>query len=148
MKKTLLILTLALVLGLTFYAVESKAHMVPGYGMGMMGGGYGGWGCPMMGPGYGAGYGYNPQYGPGYGPQYGYNPQYGRQYQQPQKQLAENDARTIVENYLRSTRNPNLKLGDIRDVGNAFEADVVTQNNSLVDKILVDKSTGWARSEY
>ena len=138
MKKTLLILTLALVLGLTFYAVESKAHMVPGYGMGMMGGGYGGWGCPMMAPGY----------GPGSGPQHGYNPQYGRQYQQPQKQLAENDARTIVENYLKSARNPNLKLGDIRDVGNAFEADVVTQNDSLVDKILVDKSTGWARSEY
>ena len=33
------------------------------------------------------------------------------------------------------------------DVQN-FEADVVTKDNSLADKILVDKNTGWMRPAY
>jgi hypothetical protein len=97
----------------------------------------------MMGPGYGYGRGM----GPGMmGPGYGY--QYGPQYQQPQKPLEEKDAKTILENYLSSTRNPNLKLGKIEDKGNAFEGEILTQKGSLVDKILVDKNTGWMHSVY
>jgi hypothetical protein len=113
-----------------------------GYGMGpgMMGGyGYG------MGPGMMGGYGYgmgSGMMGPGYG--YGYGPQY----QQRQKPLEEKDAEAILENYLKSTRNPNLKLGKVEDKGNAFEAEILTKQNSLVDKILVDKNTGWLRSVY
>jgi hypothetical protein len=119
-----------------------------GYGMGprMMGRGYGygyGMGPGMMGPGYGYGYGM----GPGMmGPGYGY--QYGPQYQQPQKPLDEKDAKAILENYLASTRNPNLKLGKVEDKGNAFEGEILTQKGSLVDKILVDKNTGWMHSVY
>jgi hypothetical protein len=81
------------------------------------------------------------QTGPGDGYQYG--PQ-----QQPQKSLDEKDAKTILENYLKSTRNPNLKLGKIEDKGHYFEAEILTQKDSLVDKILVDKTTGWMRSVY
>ena len=44
--------------------------------------------------------------------------------------------------------NPNLKLGKIEEKDNGFEVDIVTKNNSLVDKILVDKNTGWMRSAY
>ncbi len=142
--------------------------MGPGYGVGPRGG-YGGWYCPwcgqqlgprggygmgpgMMSPGYG--YGMGPgMMGPGYGmgpgmmaP--GYGPQYGPQYQQPQKPMEEKDARAILENYLNTMGNPNLKLGKIKDVGNAFEAEIVTKDDSLVDKILVDKNTGWMRSVY
>lgn len=80
------------------------------------------------------------------GPGYGY--QYGPQFQQPQKPLDEKDAKAILENYLKSTRNPNLKLGKIEDKVNAFEAEILTQKDSLVDKILVDKNTGWMRSVY
>jgi hypothetical protein len=103
-----------------------------GYGMGpgMMGPGMRGWG---MGPG---------MMGPGYG--YGYGPQY----QQPQKPLEEKDAREILQNYLRTMRNPNLKLGKITEKGNYFEGEIVTKEGSLVDKILVDRSTGWMRSIY
>ena len=54
----------------------------------------------------------------------------------------------MVENYLKSTGNPNLKLGDIKDEGQNSEADVVTKDNSLADKILVDKNTGWMRLAY
>jgi hypothetical protein len=54
----------------------------------------------------------------------------------------------MLENYLTSTRNPNLKLGKITEKGAYYEAEIVTKNNSLVDKILVDRYTGWMRSEY
>lgn len=178
MKKSILALTLALVFGLTLFAYEAKAQMGPGmmgqgYGMGpgmMGGGGHGGWYCPycgqqmrpgMMGGGYGygmgpgmmgrgmgpgmMGHGYG--MGPGMmGPEYGYG--YGPQYQQPQKLLEEKEAKAILENYLRSTRNPNLKLGKINEQGNYFEAEITTREGSLVDRILVDRYTGWIRSIY
>jgi hypothetical protein len=137
----------------------------PGYGMGpgmMYGPGYGpgyGMGPGMMyGPGYGPGYGMGPgmMYGPGYGPGYGmgpgmmYGPGYGGQYgyPNPQKPLDEKEVKPMLESYLKSARNPNLKLGKIQDKGNYFEADIVTKDNSLVDKIDVDKNTGWMRSAY
>ena len=105
-----------------------------GYGMGPgMMHGRRGMGPGMMGPQYG------PQYGPGY---------QGPQYQQPQKPMDEKDAKELLENYLQSTRNPNLKLGKIEDKGNAFEAEIQTKEGTLVDKILVDKRTGWMRSVY
>ena len=113
-----------------------------GYGMGpgMMGGGWGGYG---MGPGMmGPGYGYGPRYG--YGPQYGY----GGQYQQPQKPLDQDQAKQEVEDYLKSTRNPNLKMGKIEDKGNDYEVDIETKDGSLVNKVLVDKATGRMRSAY
>jgi hypothetical protein len=59
--------------------------------------------------------------------------------------LKEDGARAVVENYLQSTRNPNLKLGKITEQGDAFEAEIVTTEGSLVAKLLVDKSTGWMR---
>jgi hypothetical protein len=120
-----------------------------GYGMGpgmMGGGGYGGYGMGpgMMGPGYGPGYG--PQYGPGYGQQYG--PGYGPQYQHSQKPLDKEKVQQEVENYLKSTRNPNLKMGKIGEKGNDYEVDIETKRGALADKLLVDKNTGWMRSAY
>jgi hypothetical protein len=58
------------------------------------------------------------------------------------------EAARIFEDYLNSRHNPNLKLGHIKDEGPSFEADLLTQNNSLVDKLLVDKDTGRMRSAY
>ena len=74
--------------------------------------------------------------------------QYGPDYRQQQNPLREDDARSILENYLRSKGNPNLKLGQIKDKGKAFEGEIVTRDDSLVDKILVDKNTGSLRSVY
>jgi hypothetical protein len=149
------------------YGPQQQQGWGPGYGMGpgMMGPGYGyGMGPGMMGQGGGWGPGYGPQqqqgWGPGYGmgpgmmgPGYGYGMMgpgygYGPQSQQPAKPLEKSDVETMVKNYLASTRNPNLKLGKIEDKGNTFEADIVTKDNALVDKILVDKTTGWMRSAY
>jgi len=44
---------------------------------------------------------------------------------------------------LDSTRNPNLKLGKITEREDVFEAQIVTNDNFLVDKLLIDKSMGW-----
>ncbi len=131
--------------------------MGPGWGMGpgMMGSsGYGGgrsyrMGPGMMGPGYEMGRG---MMGPGLrgrgmGPARR-EPDYWQQPLQERRQLEEKDARSIVENYIRSTRNPNLELGKIKDAGNVFEAEIVTKDKSIVDKVLVDKNTGWMRSAY
>ena len=119
-----------------------------GYGMGpgTMGRGY------EMGPGMGRGYGMGPgMMGRGYGG-YGMGPGQGRgyrgHYQQLSKPLNKEQARQEVENYLNSTRNPNLKVGKIEEKGNQYEVDVVTKEGALVDKILIDKSTGRMRSAY
>lgn len=131
-----------------------------GYGMGpdMMGQGYG-MGFGMMGRGYGmgpgmmhGGWGMGPgmRWGRGMDPAYGqYGPGYpGSRYQQPQKPIETDDAKKMLENYLESIGNPNLKLGKIKGKGEAFEAEILTKDGSLVDKIIVDKGTGWMRSAY
>ena len=154
MRKSIYILALVVAMGMVIIPLAAWAQMGPGYGSGygmgpgMTGRGYGygyGMGPGMMGPGYGCGYGRGPDMiGPG-----GYGPQYGPQYQRQQKTLGQEEAKQEVENYLMSTRNPNLKLGKVTDKGSYFEADVVTKGNaSPVDKILVDKNTGWMRSAY
>jgi len=38
--------------------------------------------------------------------------------------------------------NPNLKIGQLNDAGRLFEAEIVTQNNEVVQLIGVDKETG------
>ena len=138
MNKLLFGLALPLAFALTLYGTDASANM----GSGMMGPNNGGMGSGMMG-GYGSG---STMMGPGHGQQYGR--QNAPQYQQPQKPLNENQAKERVENYLQSTNNPNLKLGRIEDKGSAFEANIVTKNGSLVDKILVDKDTGQMHSAY
>ena len=65
-----------------------------------------------------------------------------------QTPLKEDDARSVVEKYLTSTRNPNLKLGKITEGEDVFEAEIVTKDGSLVDKVIVDKSNGWMRPAY
>jgi hypothetical protein len=103
---------------------------------------------PGRGPGAHPGYGMGPgMMGRGMGP--GMMGQgYGPQYQQESKPLTEKDVKAMLENYLQSTRNPNLKLGKITEKDYYFEAEIVTKNDSLVDKIIVDKQTGWMRSVY
>jgi hypothetical protein len=54
----------------------------------------------------------------------------------------------ILDEYLRSTQNPNLRIGRITQTGQYFEGDIVTQNNFLVDEVLINKYTGWIRSVF
>ena len=146
-KSRLSVLAISLVIGLAVFPPAGKAMMGGGGGMGsgMMGGGnYG------MGPGGGQGMGPGSGQG-GIGPGMNFpgdERQYNPQTRQPQKPLDKNDARGVAENYLKSTKNPNLHLGKIEDKGDAFEANVLTKDNSLADRILIDKNTGSMRSAY
>jgi hypothetical protein len=147
MKKGLLALAVSVMLGLA--STPLLAQGGPGYG------GYGpGWG---MGPGMMWGYGgYGGGYGPGWGMGpgmmwgYGYGPGYGPGYQQPYaRAVNKTEARQIMENYMSSIRNPNLKLGEVREKGGDFEADILTKKgNDVVNKIFVDKETGRVSFEY
>ena len=139
MKKIILLLFLTAFIGVAFYSIKGHAQMGQGYGPGY------GMGPGMMGQGAGMGQG---MMGPGYGYGRENGSQYGNQYQQAQKPLDRNQAKQQVENYLRSKRNPNLKLGKIAEKSNGYEINIETKDGSLVDKILVDKNTGRMRSAY
>jgi hypothetical protein len=120
--------------------IQSRWHLVMFEHALRMGHGYGySRGSGMMG-GYGMGHGMMGGYGMGYG--------YGRQSQTPGKPTDAKEAEAMMKDYLKSSRNPNLKLGKIKDVGEAFEAEILTKNNDLVDRVHIDKATGTIRSAY
>lgn len=106
---------------------EHAVRMGHGYGYsrgsGMMGGMGGGMGPGMMGG-------------------------YGRQPQSTGKSIDAKEAEAMMKDYLKSTRNPNLKLGEIKDSGKVFEAEILTKKDDLVDRVLIDKETGSIRSAY
>ncbi len=59
--------------------------------------------------------------------------------------LTKDEAKQLLESYMSYRNNPNLKLGEIADKGDMFEAPVTTKDGSLVEKIQVDKKSGWFR---
>jgi hypothetical protein len=131
--------------------IQSRWHLVMFDHALRMGHGYGysrGWGMRhgMMG-GYGLGWGMGPGMMGGY---YGADNSrgYGRQYQQSGKAIDTKEAKAMMNDYLKSSRNPNLKLGKINDMGRFFEAEILTKKNDLVDRVHIDKATGYIRSMY
>ena len=57
--------------------------------------------------------------------------------------LDEADIRRMMEAWLARERNPRLKLGEITPKGDDhFQADIVTKDNSLVQRFDVDRRTG------
>ena len=62
--------------------------------------------------------------------------------------MTKDEAKQEVQNYIDSTRNPNLKIGGVQEKGNDYQVTIVTSNGSLVDTLLVNKDTGYMRSEY
>ena len=101
------------------------------YGPGMMGGWHGGYGPGMM---QGNGY------GPGYGP--GYDRRADAQGNQPLN-LTTDDVKSRVERWLARQGNPRLQLGEVKEKdADTITADVVTKDNSLVQRFIVDRRTG------
>ena len=125
--------------------LQTRWHLVMFEHATRMGHGHGyGRGAGMMG-GYGPGYGMGPGmmwggYGQGSVP--------GNRNQTLNQAITIEEAQSILKNYLGSSRNPNLKLGKIKDAGNDYEAEIMTKHNDLVDKVLIDKRSGWIRSVY
>ena len=104
------------------------------------GAGTGGWYCPWKVQGR------MMHNGPGWG-----CPMAGRQgaYQQNQGQpLTKEQAKQLVEDQLQYWNNPNLKLGDFGEKEGFYEGNIVTKDGSLVQKVHVDKNTGWFRNVY
>ena len=134
--------------------------------------GYGGCpGCPYQGRGYGDDdYRMGPGYGGGHhmmGPGYGRHHMWdeddelkprrgegntGRQekksaYEPSSKtgDLSESDAIGIVRDFLKSTRDLNLKIGGLSDAGDAYMVEILTRTGSVFDRVLVDKQNGHMR---
>ena len=120
--------------------------MMGGYGPGMMGG-YGpgmmgGYGPGMMG-GYGhgmmGGYGPGPMMG-GYGPGY-----YGGQ---ANLNLTTDYVKNYLERMIAIRGNTHLKVGDVKEKdADMIVADIVTKDNSLVQRFVVDRHTGFYRPD-
>ena len=140
-------LVAALVIGV---AALAYAQSTGGYWGGQTGG-WGGWGYgsmhmgPMMGGGYRMG---SRTMGWGYGPGCwgaGYR---GVGYAPAGQPLTKESATQMLQNYVARTGNPNLRHGEITETDTTFEGNVVTKDGSLVEKLLVDKSTGWVRQIF
>ncbi len=102
----------------------------------------GGWYCPWMGgggPGGRSGPGWYCPWGPG-------GMMSGPPVAQPGQPLTADQAKAMVEQHI--SGNPNLKVGKVNPKEGFYEVDIVTKDGSLVDKIQVNKQTGWFRSVY
>ncbi len=57
-------------------------------------------------------------------------------------------AKAEVEEYLKSSRNPYLKAGEVIEKEDVFEVAILTRDGSLADRVLVDKRTGRIFAAY
>jgi len=90
----------------------------------------------MMGPGYGMGQGMEPgMMGQSMGPGM----------MQPLRQdLTAADVQHMMEHRLAWQGNPNVKVGTVEEKnGDTIVAEIVTQDGSLVQRLEVDRHTGW-----
>jgi hypothetical protein len=122
-------------------------------GSGSTGQGYGP-GYHMRGPGGGYGPGYHMQgWGGGYGPgmMQGYGPGYGPRANAQGDQtlnLSTDDVKARMERWLAARDNPRLKLGEVKEKdADSITADIVTKDNSLVERFIVDRHTGAIRRD-
>lgn len=60
--------------------------------------------------------------------------------------MGQDEARTLMKNYV--SANPNLKIGEIEEKDEVYVGEIVTKDGSLVEKLVVDKKTGWMKREY
>lgn len=69
--------------------------------------------------------------------------------QQAGEALTQEDAVSIVEGYLKKINNPNLKVGKVeRTADEDYLVEIVTRDGSLVDKLEVNRLSGWIHSIY
>jgi hypothetical protein len=111
-------------------------------GQGMMGRGMMGHGS-MMGYGmWGGGYGHGPGHGI-WGGGYGHGPGHGQSAIQADKDLSVDDVRARIERSLKWHGNERLKVGEVKELDDdTIVAEIVTQDDSLVDRFKVDRHTG------
>lgn len=121
-----------LIAGFSYAQQSSHSRQSGWHGSHMMGQGRavgpGGWYCPWMGD---SGHHYGP------GGQSSYN--------QGGQPLTQDQAKQMVQNHIQG--NPYLKVGEFTDQGDFYDVTIVTKKEgALVEKIQVDKKTGWFRN--
>jgi hypothetical protein len=62
--------------------------------------------------------------------------------------LTKEQAAQIANAHVQVLRNPNVKLGEVSEFDSTYEAPILTRDGSLVERLVVDKRTGWVRSVY
>lgn len=60
--------------------------------------------------------------------------------------MGKDDAKMLLENYV--SANPNLKAGNITEKDDVYVGEIVTKDGSLVEKLEINKKTGWMRRGY
>ena len=140
----------------------------PGYMRGSGGGpGAGSWNCPAFGQNdeqgsgpagrQGEGYGHMRGWGGGYGPGMmggngpGYGPRGAVQGDQNANQtlnLSTDDVKSRMERWLTWRGNARLKVGEVKEKdADTITADIVTKDNSLVQRFIIDRHTGVYRQD-
>jgi hypothetical protein len=111
-----------------------RGRMGPGMGQGTMGPGMG---HGMMGPGRGQGMGPG-MMGPGYGSDRGHGMRV-----VPRADLSTDDVRHFFADRLAMHGNKRLKVGEVKEADDdSIVADIVTLDDSLVQRFKVDRHTG------
>jgi|GEM_PF-1952296 len=59
-----------------------------------------------------------------------------------------NTVKAIAQDYLDRLDNPNLKIGQISELKKRFEVEIVTQDDSLVERMIIYRETGYVEIEY
>lgn len=158
--KTLIGVAIAAALASALWIYQSPASaqgwgMMGGYGPGnhMGWGGGAAWNCPAFAQGNSSGPGYHMRDWGGYGPgpgmmqRYGYDRSGDAQGNQ-NLNLTTDDVKNRMERWLIWRDNPRLKLGEVKEKdADAITVDVVTKDNSLVDRFIVDRRTGFTRRD-
>jgi hypothetical protein len=62
--------------------------------------------------------------------------------------LNKEQAKVLLDRCIASSGNPNIKLGEIMESGDYFKAEIITNDGSLADMLLVDKRTSWIKSAF
>ena len=62
--------------------------------------------------------------------------------------LNRGQAEELLNRRITSSGNPDIKLGEIIETQDYFKAEIVSKDGSPVDTLLVEKQTGWIKSDY
>lgn len=138
-RNILIAATVAAVLGAAAFAASSQAQSY-GPGWGMMGG---------YGPGWMHGYASDRGYGPGWMMQGGTPPCWGYAAGSADSNalnLTVDQVRNQLDRWIERQGNPRLKAGDVKEKdADTIQADIVTKDNSLVQRFDVNRRTGFWR---
>jgi hypothetical protein len=151
-RKALVIGAAAVAAAIAAGAYGTTATAQPGWGM------MGGYGPGWMhrdgyGPGFRGGDGPRDGYGPGWMRRGGYGPGFdcpglGSYARQGDLNLTVDDVKTRLERWLDWRGNSRLKIGEVKEKdADTIVADIVTKDNSLVNRFTVNRRTGVYRQD-